>query len=136
MYDPVQGVLLDERFARNHGLATFGGEEVDYGGPVTVGGAGSAQHVVTFARDGAASGLVVRSVAQDSPAAEAGLQPGDRLLAVNDNDASQWTRREWQMMVHNAVAQASDPVTPVVLTIRILRDGTPRSARLTLQQGL
>lgn len=50
VYDPVRNVMLDERFARDNRIPTFGGEEVGYGAPVTVGGAGGEEHVVTFAR--------------------------------------------------------------------------------------
>lgn len=51
LYDPVQGVILDERFTRRMEVTTFGGAEVGYGAPVYVGGAGSQRHEVTFARD-------------------------------------------------------------------------------------
>jgi hypothetical protein len=51
IYDPVRDVYLDSRFVRAQGLRAYGGEEVGHGGPVRVGGAGGAQHVVTFVRD-------------------------------------------------------------------------------------
>lgn len=51
LYDPIRGIILDERFTRRSQLPTYGGEDVGYGGPVYAGGAGSQQHVVTFARD-------------------------------------------------------------------------------------
>lgn len=51
IYDPVRDIYLDSRFVREHGLRAYGGAEVGYGGPVYAGGAGGAQHVVTFVRD-------------------------------------------------------------------------------------
>lgn len=51
LYDPVRGVMLDERFARRAGLQTLGGEQVGYGGAVYAAGAGAAEHLVTFVRD-------------------------------------------------------------------------------------
>jgi len=51
VYDPVRGIYLDSRFVRAHDLRAVGGAEAGYGGPVYAGGAGGAQHLVTFVRD-------------------------------------------------------------------------------------
>lgn len=51
LYDPVRGIYLDGRFVRTHDLRAVGGAEAGYGGPVYAGGAGGAQHLVTFVRD-------------------------------------------------------------------------------------
>jgi membrane-associated protease RseP (regulator of RpoE activity) len=40
--------------------------------------------------------LVVRAVADGTPAARAGLRAGDTLLAVGDRETRGWTRRDWQ----------------------------------------
>ncbi|NNF58821.1 MAG: PDZ domain-containing protein [Rhodothermaceae bacterium] len=84
----------------------------------------------------AAGELIVHSVAPNSPAAEAGLQPGDQLLAVDDTDASGWTRREWQTMVDQTAAQESGQKTPVVLDVRILRSGTVHTVRMSVVRRL
>ena len=82
LYDPVRGVILDERFARASGLRSFGGEEVGYGGPVHVGGAGSQRHLVTFTRD-----LHVRNDAGDGIVDRvfplAPVIPLDSMMAVS-----------------------------------------------------
>lgn len=51
IYDPVRGIYLDSRFVREHGFSAIGGAEAGYGGPFYAGGAGGAQHLVTFVRN-------------------------------------------------------------------------------------
>jgi hypothetical protein len=45
---------------------------------------------------GATRGLVVAVVAPNTPAASAGLQAGDRVLAVASRSAERWSKRDWQ----------------------------------------
>ena len=47
-------------------------------------------------------GLVVKSVDEKSPAWRAGLQPGDRLIAVNGKSLTQATKREFKQLVADA----------------------------------
>lgn len=51
LFDPIQDILLDSRFARSHDIPLIGGEEAGYGGPVRAGGAGPREHLVQFARN-------------------------------------------------------------------------------------
>jgi S1-C subfamily serine protease len=47
-------------------------------------------------------GLVVKSVDEKSPAWRAGLQAGDRLIAVNGKSLTQATKREFKQLVADA----------------------------------
>ena len=47
-------------------------------------------------------GLVVKAVAEKSPAARAGLRVGDRLIAVNGKSVTQASNREFKQMVAEA----------------------------------
>jgi predicted metalloprotease with PDZ domain len=47
-------------------------------------------------------GLVVKSVHENSPAAKAGLQPGDRLIAFNGKSLTQATGREFKQLIADA----------------------------------
>lgn len=50
LYDPVQGVMLDQDFVRRSGMRTYSGPELGLG-VVRAGGAGAAEYDVRFARD-------------------------------------------------------------------------------------
>jgi C-terminal processing protease CtpA/Prc len=47
-------------------------------------------------------GLVIKSVAEDSPAWNAGLQAGDRLIAVNDKSLTQASARDFKQILADA----------------------------------
>ena len=68
-------------------------------------------------------GLIVGGVSEKGPAAKAGVQQGDRILALGDDDISDlgtlW-RKLW------ATGPAGTPVT-----LKLNRDGTPVTVRIT-----
>ena len=47
-------------------------------------------------------GLVIKSVHPESPAARAGLMPGDRLIAVNGKSLTQSSGREFKQIIADA----------------------------------
>ena len=47
-------------------------------------------------------GLVVKSVHQESPAARAGLEPGDKLIALNGKSLEQASLREFKQLIAEA----------------------------------
>jgi len=47
-------------------------------------------------------GLIIKSVAQDGPAARSGLRPGDRLIAVNGKSVTQASTRELKQILADA----------------------------------
>jgi predicted metalloprotease with PDZ domain len=47
-------------------------------------------------------GLVIKAVAEESPAWNAGLQPGDRLIAANDKSLTQASAREFKQILADA----------------------------------
>jgi regulator of sigma E protease len=63
----------------------------------------------------------VGSVAAGSPAANAGIRPGDRIEAVNDRAVDNWD--------HLNLAIGSRPNREI--TLRVLRDGQPITVKLT-----
>ncbi len=68
-------------------------------------------------------GAIVTDVVQDTPAAKAGLKPGDVIVKFNDNNVSD--RRHLQLMVAQTL-----PKTDVKLTV--IRDGKERTVTVTL----
>src|SRR5439155_19527224 len=60
-------------------------------------------------------------VATDSPAAGAGIRPGDRIEAVNDRTVEDWE--------HLNIAIGSRPNREV--SLRLARDGQPLTVKLT-----
>ena len=83
----------------------------------------------TFAPLGAATrGLVVAGVAPGTPAANAGLRVGDRVLAVASRSAEHWTRRDWQDAID---ASGGRP-----LDVRVSRGGRSVELRLAAPQLL
>ena len=77
----------------------------------------------TFAPLGAGMrGLVVGAVSPGTPAANAGLRVGDRVLGVASRSAERWTRRDWQ--------DAIDASDGRPLDVSVSRGG--RSVRLRL----
>lgn len=65
---------------------------------------------------------IVGTVVADSPAARAGLQPGDRIVAVDGKAVA-----EWREVVHAIRARPADPLE---LAVR-RADGTDRTLRVT-----
>ncbi|MEA2490700.1 MAG: hypothetical protein QOH21_2492 [Acidobacteriota bacterium] len=47
-------------------------------------------------------GLVIKTVAPNSPAARSGLKPGDRLIAVNGKSLTQASSREFKQLMSGA----------------------------------
>jgi predicted metalloprotease with PDZ domain len=47
-------------------------------------------------------GLVIKSIAEDGPAAMAGMKPGDRLIAVNNKSVTQASTRELKQILADA----------------------------------
>jgi len=71
-------------------------------------------------------GLVIKSVAQKSPAWHAGLRQGDRLIAVNGKSVTQATARDFKQML--ADARESGKVDMI-----IWRGGAYRRVHLRLE---
>jgi regulator of sigma E protease len=65
--------------------------------------------------------VVVGAVPADSPAAEAGIRPGDRIVGVQSRDVSNWEQ------FFLAISQRANRET----TVRVLRDGTTISRQVT-----
>jgi membrane-associated protease RseP (regulator of RpoE activity) len=65
-------------------------------------------------------------VPEASPAAKAGLRPGDRILAVNGTPVSQEPKTGWAQLVQTIQASANRP-----LTMTVTRDGQTRQVTVT-----
>jgi regulator of sigma E protease len=64
---------------------------------------------------------VIGKVEKDSPAAKAGLKPGDRIIQIGDREVSTW----------DALDMAVMPQAKHELNIVAMRDGAPVQARIT-----
>ena len=69
---------------------------------------------------------VVGRLVPDSPAAAAGLQPGDRILSINGVAITEWSQITQTVMDLEASYE-----TPVPLTLEVDRNGAPWEAQLT-----
>jgi regulator of sigma E protease len=65
--------------------------------------------------------VLVGVVEQGSPAAQAGIKPGDRIVSVNDKEVESW----------EAFYMALSPKTNQEVTVGFERDGTVQTARVT-----
>ena len=80
---------------------------------------------VTHAPDG--KGVIIQSPMKDSPAIKAGIKAGDRILAVDGEDATNWTVSEAVLVIRG------EEGVPVVLTI--LRVGETEPMDIEIIRG-
>lgn len=75
----------------------------------------------------AAQGVPIKTVHPDSPAAEAGLTPGDLLVAIDGR---------WTTSIADAYAAAAAVAPGQTVEVQIQRDGHPRTLPVTPRDGI
>jgi len=112
----VARVEMDQLIANGRVVRPWVG--VVYGGDV------DAQSAQTH-RLGTDHGVLVRDVEPNSPASQAGLQPGDIITSVNEDQVNTWSE-----FVHNVVSKKIGET----VKITVVRDRSPRTVTVTLAE--
>ena len=75
-------------------------------------------------QDGKHAGIAVRAVFPNSPAAQADIRPGDRILRINDTKTSS---------IKSAISTMNGVLPGAEVEVQVQRDGQPRELKLTAE---
>jgi hypothetical protein len=82
---------------------------------------------VEKAKEDEEAGVIVKEVLNESPAADAGIKAGDRLLTLD----GRWTDSVADLYIASGLIRLDAPITA-----RVLRDGKKMDLKLTVRAGL